>query len=147
MSVSKPEVPAIPGWISGSGDEGHLVGTRCKACGTYYFPKETTFCRSPVCTSTEFEELPLSRVGRLWSFTNNGYEPPPPYVSPKKPYEPFAIAAVELAREKMVVLGMVLAPFTCADLRVGMDMELVLDTLFEDETQRQLVWKWRPVKA
>ncbi|MBC7174491.1 MAG: OB-fold domain-containing protein [Polyangiaceae bacterium] len=147
MSATKPEVPAAPGWVSGTRDEAHLVGTRCKACGTYYFPKETTFCRSPICEGTEFEEVELSRRGTLWSFTSNGYEPPAPYVSPTKPFEPFAIAAVELEREKLVVLGMVVAPLQCADLRVGMEMELVLDTLFETETERQIVWKWRPVKG
>jgi uncharacterized protein len=147
VSASKPEAPAIPGWIAGEGDEAHLVGARCVACGTYYFPKESAFCRSPICTGTEFEELPISRRGTLWSFTNSGYEPPPPFVSTTKPYVPFAIAAVELEREKMVVLGMVAAPFGCADLRVGMEMELVLDTLFEDDVQRHLGWKWRPLGA
>ncbi len=150
MSASKPEVPALPGFLAapgGSGGEAQLLGTRCKACGTYYFPRETTFCRSPVCEGADFEEVPLSRTGRLWSFTSNGYEPPPPYVSPTKPFVPFAIAAVELAREKIVVLGMVVAPFTCADLKVGMEMEIVADVLFEDDEKTQLVWKFRPVRA
>jgi uncharacterized protein len=99
-----------------------------------------------VCDSTEFDEVELSRYGKLWSYTNNGYEPPPPYVSPTKPFEPFAIAAVELEKERMVVLGMVAPPFTCADLRVGMEMELVIAQLFEDDEKRTTVWKWRPVR-
>ena len=46
------------------------------------------------------------------------------------PYVPFAIAAVELAAERMIVLGQVSAGTGVADLAVGMDMELVLETLY-----------------
>ena len=147
MSEAKPEAPAIEGWFGGTREKAHLIGTRCRGCGTVYFPKESDYCRSGACASTDFEEIELSRTGTLWSYTNNGYEPPLPYVSPTKPYAPFAIAAVELDAEKIVVLGMVVAPLTCDDLKVGMKMELVIDTLFEDENKRHLVWKWRPVAA
>jgi uncharacterized OB-fold protein len=60
------------------------------------------------------------------------------------PFEPVAVAAVELENEKMVVLGQVVADVTTADLEIGMEMELVLDTLFEDEENDVVVWKWRP---
>ena len=94
--------------------------------------------------STAFEEVELSRRGRLWSYTNNAYQPPAPYVSPQDPYQPFAIAAVELERERMVVLGQVVDGVTVADLEVGMEMELVLDRLSEDAENEYLVYKWRP---
>ena len=87
--------------------------------------------------------MALSRRGKLWSFTNNCYKPPAPYVS-KDPFEPFAIAAVELEREKMVVLGQVVPEVGVGDLKAGMEMELVLDTLFEDDENEYMVWKWRP---
>ena len=32
-----------------------------------------------------------------------------------------------------------------ATLELGMEMELVIDTLFEDEQADHVVWKWRPV--
>jgi uncharacterized OB-fold protein len=85
----------------------------------------------------------LSRRGRLWSFTNNCYAPPAPYVSPE-PFEPYAIAAVELEREKMVVLGQVVPGVALETLSAGMEMELALGTLFEDAEKEVLVWKWRP---
>jgi uncharacterized OB-fold protein len=61
------------------------------------------------------------------------------------PYEPFCIAAVELANEKMVVLGQVVPGVSAEQLSVGTDMELVLDTLYEDDEHEYIVWKWRPV--
>ena len=143
----RQRIPAVEGWFTLDAARPALLGTRCKACGTMFFPREESFCRNPACSSTEFEELELSRRGRLWSYTNNAYPPPAPYVSPSDPYEPFAIAAVELEREKMVVLGQVVAGVSVEDLEVGMEMELVLDRLSEDESHEYVVWKWRPAEA
>ena len=102
--MAKTKIPAMDGWFTLDEAAPALIGTRCKGCGTYFFPKETVVCRNPRCFSTELEEVELSRRGRVWSFTNNCYPPPEPYVA-SDPFEPYAIAAVELEAEKMVVLG------------------------------------------
>jgi uncharacterized OB-fold protein len=60
------------------------------------------------------------------------------------PFEPYAIAAVELENEKMVVLGQVVSGFGVEDLKAGMEMELVVDTLYEDDENEYTIWKWRP---
>lgn len=145
--MAKKRTPAVEGWFTLDAERPALLGTRCRACGTVFFPREETFCRSPLCQGTAFEEVELSRRGRLWSYTNNAYQPPAPYVSPKDPYQPFAVAAVELERERMVVLGQVVDGVGVADLEVGMEMELVLDTLSEDAENETVVWKWRPAEA
>ena len=146
MSTNKKTVAAIEGWFTMDEAAPRLLGTRCKKCGTYFFPREQTFCRNPGCTGSEFEEVKLSDHGKLWSFTNNCYQPPAPYVSPE-PFQPYAVAAVELASEKMVVLGQVAEGFNVGDLRAGMEMKLVLETLFEDGDSRHIVWKWKPAAA
>ena len=144
--MSKSRVPAIEGWFTTEDQEPALLGTRCKECGTVFFPKETFACRNPRCTGTALEEVPLSRRGRLWSYTNNCYAPPPPYVAPEN-FEPYAVAAVELEAEQMVVLGQVVPGIAVEELSAGMEMELVVDTLFEDDDNEYLVWKWRPTAA
>ncbi len=111
-----------------------------------FFPKETDFCRNPECSGTDFEEVPLSRRGRLWSFTDNHYAPPAPYIAPE-PFEPYTIAAVELDDEKMVVLGQVERGVGVADLEAGMEMELTIATLYEDDEHEYVIWNWRPVAA
>jgi uncharacterized OB-fold protein len=63
------------------------------------------------------------------------------------PFEPYAIAAVELEEEKMVVLGQVVSGVDVGQLEAGMEMEIVLDTLYEDDDNEFVVWKWRPVAA
>ena len=45
----------------------------------------------------------------------------------------------------MVVLGQLTAGTEAAELKVGMDVELVLEKLYEDEESEYLVWKWKPV--
>ena len=142
-TTQKKLVPAVEGWFEMNAAAPHLIGTRCKSCATYFFPKETTFCRNPGCESAEFEEVPLSRSGTLWSFTSNAYTPPAPYVAPD-PFVPYLIAAVELATEKIVVLGQIVPGVAIGELSAGMKMELALDTLYEDDDNRYVVWKWKP---
>jgi uncharacterized OB-fold protein len=141
---TKKRVPAAPGWFTLDEADPRLLGSRCKSCGAIFFPREGAFCRNPACAGREFEEVALGRRGRLWSATDNHYAPPAPYVS-ADPFEPYAIAAVELEAEKMVVLGQVVPGVGARDLEVGQEMELVLGTLFEDADCEYVVWKWRPV--
>jgi uncharacterized protein len=145
--ATKNPVPAVEGWFTLDEDRPALLGTRCSACGTVFFPRETYFCRNPRCAGRELEEVELSRRGTIWSFTDNCYQPPPPYVAVTDPFEPFTLAAVELAEERMVVMGQVVPGFEVDDLHVGMSVELVIDTLFEDDENEYLVWKWKPVDA
>ena len=143
---TKTRVPAIEGWFTMDDRAPALLGTKCTSCGNFAFPKETYFCRNPHCKGTEFAETPLSRTGRIWSYTNAGYQPPEPYVA-ADPYVPFAICAVELAAEQMVVMGQVVPGVGVEDLTVGAEVELVLDTLYEDDEHEFMVWKWRPVAS
>jgi len=140
----KERLPAIEGWFT-LGDAPALLGTRCTTCGTYFFPREEAFCRNPGCRGRELAEVELSRRGRVWSFTDNRYQPPPPYVSPD-PFVPYGIAAVELEREHLVVLGQLEAGVDPGSLRAGQEVELVTGTLYEDDDHEYLVWKWRPVR-
>lgn len=141
--ANKPTVPAIEGWYTDDAEKPHLIGTRCTDCGTYYFPKQYLFCKSPTCQSESFEEVELSRTGTIWSYTDAQYQPPEPYVA-TDPYKPYAIAAVELEKEKMIVLGQVVEGVQVSDLTVGMPVELVLETLHEDDENNKVIWKWKP---
>ncbi|MBA2954178.1 benzoylsuccinyl-CoA thiolase [Nocardioides sp. MAH-18] len=140
--------PAIEGWFT-TGPESALVGSRCTTCETVFFPplhqaSGPGFCRNPACAGEEFAETRLSRRGTVWSYTDAQYQPPPPYVPRSDPYEPFALAAVELP-EGLVVLGQVAEGYGVADLRVGAEAELVVETLYADESGERTVWRWKPV--
>lgn len=135
-------LPAIEGWFT-TGDAPRLLGSRCGGCGAFFFPKELKRCRNPRCDSGTLKEAPLSRRGRLWSWTTNHYAPPAPYIAPD-PFVPYTIAAVELPEEKLVVLGLLDANVDAKDLVVGRHMELCLGTLYEDADGEKITYQWRP---
>jgi uncharacterized OB-fold protein len=134
--MSDPLSPAVDGWFT-TGAEPHLIGTRCRSCGTYHFPAERFFCRNPACDGTDLEEVPLSRRGKVWSWTMNHYAAPPPYPQ-VEPFQPYGVAAVELPEERMIVLGMLTGDFE--DLKIGDEVELSVEPHVDNQS---LVWKWR----
>jgi uncharacterized OB-fold protein len=140
----KTQTAAIEGWYTMDTDKPALIGSQCAGCGTYFFPKQDQYCKNPVCDSSEFSDVELSRTGKIWSYTNNCYQPPEPYVSPD-PFKPYAIAAVELEKEQMTILGQVVEGVDVDQLKVGMEVELVLETLYQDEEADKVIWKWKPV--
>ena len=140
----KPRVPAIENWFTMDDDPPHLLGLHDPGSGSYFFPKDVAVSAVPGRAGAALEEVPLSRTGRLWSYTTNHYQPPDPYVSPD-PFVPYTVAAVELAAERMVVLGQLAPGVDPETLELGMEMELVLDTLFEDDAAQHIIWKWKPV--
>ncbi|MEU1853256.1 zinc ribbon domain-containing protein [Streptomyces sp. NPDC019990] len=135
----------VAGWFEGDGDAFRLLGTRCASCASTFFPREDHHCRNPACGGGKLEEIPLSRHGRVWSFTDSRYRPPSPYVSdPELPWRPCAVIAVELAAERIVVLGQAAPGVTVADLTVGMRAEVVPGVLHEDAETIWTTWHWRP---
>ncbi len=140
--AGKDRAPAIEGWFTVD-DDPRLIGGRCRKCGSYFFPRESFFCRNPLCNGREFEEVELGRRGTLWSYTDAQYQPPPPYIPRTDPYEPFAIAAVELAEEKVVILGQVAGGITVEELEVGRGMVMDVAPLYEDDEHEYLTWVWR----
>ena len=136
-------LPAIDGWFSTS-DDAALIGTRCDACGSYFFPPERVMCRNPACASTDLPDVELSRRGKVWSFSVNHYAAPAPYVG-KDPFEPYTVVAVELGTEQMVVLGQLAEGIDPATLAIGDEVEVVIEPLFtDDDGNEHIVWKWKP---
>ena len=142
--TDKTPAPAVDGLFTMDAEAPRLLGTRCHTCGTYFFPAETNLCRNPGCERTDLREVELSQTGTVWSYTSASYKPPPPFVA-EEPFEPFAIAAVELEKEGLTVLGQVVRGVGVEELATGMRMELVLEELYQDEEHVYLTWKWKPL--
>jgi uncharacterized OB-fold protein len=141
------ELPAVDGWWS-LDDSGvpHLIGAECPSCGTFVFPPRQNNCPNPACSADDLEQVRLSRRGTLWSYTENRYQPPPPYPQSDE-FEPFAVAAVQLEKEGLIVLGKVVTGTLAADLTVGMEMELTTMPLYvDDDGATRTVYAWRTVQ-
>ncbi len=144
--MAKPRKPAVEGWFTMDEAAPELIGARGSETGSYFFPPTGAIIADPSSPFEEREEVKLSRRGRVWSWTTGNYKPPAPYVSPE-PFEPYAVVAVELNEEKMVILGQLADGYSAADISLGQEMELVLGTLFEDDENEYMIWKWRPADA
>lgn len=119
----------------------HLIGSRCSGCGTHYFPKSIT-CRNPRCGAKEVHDVLLGPRGRLFSFTAQGYRPPPLFRM--EPWAPYVIGMVELP-EGLRVMGM-LTGVTGDAVRIGMELELTVEPLYRDAEGREVVtYKFKPV--
>jgi len=143
--LARTRTPVVTGWFTGDGDDFTLLGTRCSACASAFFPREDGHCRNPGCDGGDLAEIPLSRRGRVWSYTDSQYRPPSPYVTdPELPWEPYTLIAVELVAERIVVLGQAVPGVTVADLTVGAEVEVVPGVLHEDGETVFTTWRWRP---
>lgn len=111
-----------------------LLGSRCEQCGTHYFPV-TSHCRNPACSGGQLREVGLSRRGQLYSFTVQSYRPPPPFRM--EPWAPYAIGVLELP-EGLRIMGM-LSGVPFADLRIGMELEVISEPLYSDAEGRPVV--------
>ena len=77
------------------------------------------------------------------SFTLVCYPPPPPFVA-SKPFVPFPIGEVQFP-EGIAVIGQLVGS-KYETLKIGMDVETIVDKLFEDEQGNEVVgWKFRTI--
>lgn len=101
-----------------------LLASRCAACGEVAFPKQGS---CPACTGAEVEEIQLSTLGTLWTWTIQRFPPPIPYVPPPAGFRPYGVGYVELPEGVRVEAR--LTESDPARLAIGMTMELVLETV------------------
>ncbi|HVP78308.1 MAG TPA: Zn-ribbon domain-containing OB-fold protein [Thermodesulfobacteriota bacterium] len=117
------------------GEEPRLTGVKCRNCGELFFPKRTKCIK---CFAEDMEEISLSEKGKVYSYTIV-HHATPGYTGTL----PYAVGAVELPGGIVV-----LSPLTqCRldQLKIGMDVELVLEKLYEDENGNEVIsYKFRP---
>jgi uncharacterized OB-fold protein len=112
---------------------GRLLGSRCKSCGKIYFPK-AQFCFN--CFNNDMEEVGLSRRGKLYAYTigrmaSTHFQPP------------YAIGLVDLPEGVRVF-----APLKTTEgksYRIGMDMEVVIEELWQEDNRKIIGYKFKPV--
>jgi uncharacterized OB-fold protein len=138
---SAGQIPVIEALFTLDPKEPQRSGTPFTSCGTTFFP-QTISCSNPGCREKKVGPCHLSRRGKIWAYAVQYYPPPPPFKVPD-PFVPCGIGHIELP-EKMRVLGML----TEADpkkLKIGMEVELVLEKMYEENGKEVVTWKFRPV--
>ena len=112
MTTLTPIAPGL--WTNEASPR--LIGGRHKEAGHVTFPMPDGEA------GNAFEAIPLSRTGRLWSWTVQGFEPKSPYDGPQ-PFAPYGVGYVELPGEVIVETRLT----RTTGLRIGMAVELVIE--------------------
>jgi len=142
MKAEKKQYAEVEGLFTWPANEPHLIGGLCKGCNTCFFPKFSEF-HKPGCSQGPVEEVLLSRRGKLASYTIQCFPVPWPFPNPE-PFVPFSIGIVALP-EGIEVIGQ-LTGVSVEDVRTGIDVELVVEKLYEDKDGNEaMTWKFRPV--
>jgi len=114
-----------------------LIGSKCRICERCFFPSRV-IC--PYCYKEELEEIELSTRGILYSFTIVEEEK----AVPPEFKVPYAFGYIDLP-EGVRVLSL-LKDWENKPVRLGMDMELVIEQLHADSDKNVVYgYKFKPI--
>ena len=128
----KNRVPFKEGLFEEFSGGGVLKGCRCKQCGEIIYPIRNV-CLN--CYNRDLEKLDLSRKGKLYSFTI--VHMPSEHFQP-----PYAIGWIELP-EGIRVFSQIRG-WEERPLKTGMDMELSIEKLWDEEEKEVIGYTFRP---
>lgn len=117
-------------------DKPALLGSRCRECNIAEFPVKSS---CPACGSQDVGVEQLPRRGKLWSWTIQGFMPKSPYNSGETPetFTPYGVGYVELPGAVCVEARLI--ENTPEQLSIGMEMELVIETLRYEQQGNEVV--------
>ena len=107
-----------------------LIGSKCRSCGEVIFPSQSV---CPNCSTEDTELVKFGRRGKLYTYSVIRQQPPMYY----KGSVPYAIGYVELPEGIRIKSLLVGCDFEA--LKVGIDMELVVERLHDDEEGNEVV--------
>ena len=138
----KARVPIEPGYftIPERPDEApRLLGSRCRACGEHFFPRRVVCAR---CLEKDTEDVTLGPRGRLYTWT---YVYLPLFGAKRADAGGYAVGQIDLPEGPRVQSVLSGGP---GDFRIGMEMELDLETLRESQEGADVViFRFRPLEA
>ncbi len=137
------QIPIAEGLFTWPSNDPRLIGSKCKKCGVVTFPAQNS-CAA--CSGVETESVELARGGKLWTFTIQCFLPNrPPYDGPETPesFVPFGVGYIELPDQTRVEARIKTRDVNA--LKVGMDMELVIEKYIERDGKDVMSFFFQPV--
>ncbi len=127
------ELPLTPGDLS------HLLGSKCRHCGSVFFPQHVACIN---CASDTMDKVALSRRGKLYCFTITEW---PGLRPPGYPLFPYAYGYVDLPEGARVLAA--LRGCELDSLKIDMEMELATGKVGENDSGNDIIGYWfEPVK-
>lgn len=131
--MKRQKVPLREGLFTHDASGAALLASECKTCGRVFFPRRE---RCLDCLNQGMETVLLRGMCSLYAFTI--------VHMPTEHYDaPFAIGWVEFP-DGVRVFGQI-RHWESHVLKIGMNMELVIDTLWREEDKEILGYKFSPV--
>ena len=115
-------VPLVEDAFTETAEGGRLLGTKCRKCGQVFFPKVRA-CLS--CFNEDMEDIVLSRRGKLYSYTI-GRMPSLHFLPP------YAVGFIDMPEGVRIFAPLKLEESEYPQLRIGMEMEVVIEKLWEE---------------
>ena len=134
MSQSgKERVPIEPGYFTVPDDAAEtprLLGSRCRSCGEYFFPRRPVCAK---CCQRGTDDVELSPHGTLYTYT---YIHVPLFNSQRATDGGYGVGQIDLPEGPRIQSVLEGGP---GDFQIGMPMDLELETLRENEQGQQIV--------
>lgn len=140
--TTRTQVPLAEGLFTWPSDAPRLLGSRCERCETMTFP---THYGCPRCSSDEMRTVELGTRGQVWTWTTQGFRPPPPYSGPEE-FEPYHLGYVELPGE--LIIETYLTGYEGREPAIGDAVELVIIPFNRNDDGDEIVtYAFEPVDA
>lgn len=140
MSDQATVVPVTEGLFEWPSEEPRLIGSKCVSCGHVSFP-ESSVCGNPDCPPrASVDPVRLSDTGTLYSYTVQRVDHKEPYAYHSAPVP---IGTIELPEGINLVSKLTTAE--TERLEIGMQMQLTVDTLYEEDGTEYLTYYFEPV--
>lgn len=119
------------------GEAPRLLGSRCPSCGEHFFPRRLVCAQ---CLHVGCDDIVLGPTGTLHTWT---YVHVPLFAKKDGSVGSYGVGQVDLPEGPRVQAILVGGP---DDFRIGMELELDLETLRQDDAGNEIViFRFRPV--
>jgi uncharacterized OB-fold protein len=137
-----PRVPIEAGFFTIPEDAAEppkLLGSRCAVCGEHFFPRRVVCAK---CLHEGTADIEMGPRGRLWTWT---FVHVPLFAKKDAPVDAYGVGQVDLPegpRIQAILFG------GADDFEIGMEMELDLEVLRQDQDSNDVViYRFRPVAS
>lgn len=130
----KKNFPFREGLFKKESNKSFLIGNRCEICGQIFFPSKP-FCFN--CFNKKMQTIKFVPKGKLYSFTTV-------YMSSVHFEAPYTVGWIDLTEGVRIF-----TPIKVSEgqsLEIDMEMELVIDELWQEEEKSVVGYKFSPVQ-
>lgn len=140
--MRKPFAEGFMSDVSSRLEEVRLIGSKCNSCGLVLFGRREE-CEN--CSSQDLQNVTFSKRGKVHTYTIQRAAPPQPYRVGPAPenWIPRPVAWVDMPEGARILALLDCSP---EEVKLGLDLELVVEKGWEEEESDIIIYRFRPAK-